>query len=119
MDKFEIGNELKRIRIARKISQEMVADYLGSTVQRVSSFETGRTRIDLESFISLCAFYGISADAFFHVPAGESALSPSEQALVDNYRALDPEGRAALSKYAEFLASSSSGSNDDSQDQVG
>jgi transcriptional regulator with XRE-family HTH domain len=117
MDKYEIGKKLKSIRLDRNISQEMVADFLGTTCQKVSSFETGRTRVDLETFISLCSYYHISADSFFDVSVTRT-LSAPEQALLDTYRSLDADGKTALSKYADFLASSSSGS-EDSQEQVG
>jgi transcriptional regulator with XRE-family HTH domain len=84
----------------------------------------------LETFSKVAIAIGITLDELLSMvdenqPVGlESTsarrpLSSAEQTLLCRYRALDPEGRAALSKYAEFLASSSSGSNDDSQDQVG
>lgn len=105
MDKYEIGKKLKGIRIERNISQEMVADYLGTTCQKVSSFETGRTRVDLETFILLCSYYRISADSFFNVTAPGS-LSASEQALLECYRSLNDSGKKAMEDYAQLLSSS-------------
>ena len=118
MDKYEIGMELKRIRMSLNIGQDTVAEFLGTTPQKISSFETGRTRVDLETFILLCSLYGISADTFFSIN-GANALSADEQALVQTYRSLDDDGKKALSTYADFLASSSAGSDSGSQQQVG
>ena len=119
MDKYEIGMELKRIRMSLNIGQDAVAEFLGTTPQKISSFETGRTRVDLETFILLCSFYGISADTFFSINSS-NALSPDEQELLHTYRTLDDDGKKALSTYADFLAASSSaGSASGSQKEAG
>ena len=94
MDKYEIGKKLKRIRMSKNISQEDVASFLNSTPQKVSSFETGRTRISLESFISLCELYGISPDSFFDLP--NHNFSPKEHALINIFRSLNEEGQNKL-----------------------
>ena len=94
MDKYEIGMKLKKIRMSKNISQEDVAAFLNSTPQKISSFETGRTRISLESFISLCELYGISPDAFFDLP--NQNLSSKEYILINIFRSLNEEGQDKL-----------------------
>ena len=41
------------------MNQEDVAKYLGTTTQKVSSFETGRTRVDVDTLARLCELYGL------------------------------------------------------------
>lgn len=94
MDKYEIGEKLKSIRISKDISQEEVAEYLDSTPQKVSSFETGRTRISLEAFISLCSFYDITPDSFFDFP--NNGISAKELQLLSIFRKLNEEGQDKL-----------------------
>lgn len=104
MDKYEIGEKLKKIRIAKNISQEEVAEYLGSTPQKVSSFETGRTRISLEAFVSLCAFYGITPDDFFDFP--NKGVTLDELHLLNTYRQLNQEGQEKMVLYGKDLIAS-------------
>ena len=62
MFKKEIGNRLKAARENAGLKQDQVADAIGSTFQKVSSFETGRTRVDLETLVILCNLYKTNAD---------------------------------------------------------
>lgn len=60
--KKEIGNRLKVARENAGLKQDEVADVIGSTFQKVSSFETGRTRVDLETLVILCDLYKTNTD---------------------------------------------------------
>ena len=62
MFKKEIGNRLKVARETAGLKQDEVADVIGSTFQKVSSFETGRTRVDLETLVILCDLYKTNTD---------------------------------------------------------
>ena len=104
MDKYEIGEKLKMIRISRDISQEDVAEFLGSTAQKVSSFETGRTRISLESFVSLCSFYKITPDEFFDIP--NKGITPNELNFLNTFRQLNEEGQEKMMLYGKDLIAS-------------
>jgi len=57
MFKQEIGNKLKAARETAGLTQDEVAKKINSTFQKVSSFETGRTRVDLETLLKLCKIY--------------------------------------------------------------
>lgn len=104
MDKYEIGEKLKMIRISRDISQDEVAEFLGSTAQKVSSFETGRTRISLESFVELCAFFKITPDEFFDIP--NKGVTPNELNMLNTYRQLNEEGQEKMMLYGKDLIAS-------------
>ena len=62
MNKKEIGNRLKVARENAGLKQDEVAEVIGSTFQKVSSFETGRTRVDLETLVILCDLYKTNTD---------------------------------------------------------
>ena len=59
MSKEEIAARLRAARIKKGMNQEDVAKYLGTTTQKVSSFETGRTRVDVDTLARLCELYGL------------------------------------------------------------
>lgn len=104
MDKYEIGAKLKSVRIRLNINQVDIAKLLDTTVQKVSSFETGRTRIDLETFIKLCKYYNISSDNFFNLNSNNDVTS--ETSLLSNFRQLNQEGQDKVLEYIQLLIKS-------------
>lgn len=62
MFKREIGNRLRIARENAGLKQDDVAKVINSTFQKVSSFETGRTRVDLETLVILCDLYKTNTD---------------------------------------------------------
>ena len=58
----EVGKRLREARENAKLSQEDVAQKINSTNQKVSSFETGRTRVSLETLVRLCEIYHVEPD---------------------------------------------------------
>lgn len=62
MSKEEIATRLRNAREKSGYKQEDIAQKLGVTPQKVSSFETGRTRVDVDTLIRLCNIYGVDAN---------------------------------------------------------
>ena len=62
MSKEEIAAKLKAARENAGYKQEEVADYLDVTPQKVSSFETGRTRVDVDTLRKLCELYNMDVN---------------------------------------------------------
>ena len=59
---MEVCANLKKIRTERRYSQEDVAEVLQTTQQQYSRYELGIHEIPVRHVITLCKFYGISAD---------------------------------------------------------
>lgn len=53
---------LEKIRKMRKLSQGKVAEVLKTTQQQYCRYENGQNEIPVRHIITLCKFYGISAD---------------------------------------------------------
>lgn len=62
MSKEEIAARLRSARERSGYKQEDVAKILGVTPQKVSSFETGRTRVDVDTLVVLCKLYNVDAN---------------------------------------------------------
>ena len=62
MSKEEIAAKLKAARESAGLKQEDVAGYLDVTPQKVSSFETGRTRVDVDTLGKLCELYKLDVN---------------------------------------------------------
>ncbi|CUO37688.1 helix-turn-helix transcriptional regulator [Turicibacter bilis] len=57
-----LGEKLRRLRIARQLSQEQLADKLQVSRQTISKWELGESIPDTENLILLSKFYGVSID---------------------------------------------------------
>ena len=53
---------LRKIRMERKYSQEDIAEVLETTQQHYSKYEIGEHEIPVRHIITLCKFYNISSD---------------------------------------------------------
>ena len=58
----ELLKRIKEIRIINGCSQLKIAEILNTTQQQYSKYENGQNEIPVRHVITLCKFYGISAD---------------------------------------------------------
>lgn len=59
---MSVSSNLRRLRLERGMTQEQVAQQLGVTRQALSSYESGRTRPDIDTLARLCGIYGTDLD---------------------------------------------------------
>jgi transcriptional regulator with XRE-family HTH domain len=92
MSNKEIGKRMKTARENAGLTQDDAAKVINSTFQKVSSFETGRTRIDIETLVKLCSLYKTNTDYILNPELNKKApsmeLAEDEQYLVESYRKL-------------------------------
>ena len=61
-----INYELRQLRLARGMTQEQAAQQLGITRQALSSYETGRTRPDVDMLQRLAEMYGTDLEGLLY-----------------------------------------------------
>ena len=109
MFKKEIGDRLRIARENAGLKQDDVARVIGSTFQKVSSFETGRTRVDLETLVILCNLYKTNTDYILnpelsrtnperHSPVG----TRKDDRLIKLWRQLPPEKQQKMLNIIEL-----------------
>lgn len=59
---MDVIQNLRTIRIKKGCSQMDIAEVLNTTQQQYSKYENGQNEIPVRHVITLCKFYGISAD---------------------------------------------------------
>lgn len=132
-DYVKLGAILKEAResASPKITQKFVADMLHVTAANVSSWEHGKSRIDIESYIRLCHLYGINAvyplaecsdnftyprlnvdvpgqpmsdgTEFSYEPKKSPSISDEEQEVLDKYNSLDAKDQGRAIGYMDRL----------------
>ena len=63
MSQFHLAENLTKLRHSKRITQEILADFLGVSKASVSKWETGQSLPDIAQLPRLAAFYDVSIDA--------------------------------------------------------
>ncbi len=61
-------DKLTSLRIDRDIDQKTIAELLNCKQSAVSKYETRKARYKVEDIITLCEYYGVSADYILGLP---------------------------------------------------
>ena len=101
MDYIALGKTLQEARIALGLKQSDIAEQLGCTSANISSWERGKSKIDIDSFAELCKIYHIDfSKTLERLNPIQSTyieqLDFSEQEHIKKYRILDEYGKKAV-----------------------
>lgn len=66
----EYTQRLRDLRTDRDLSQIQVAVILGTTKNQVGKYERGEQEMPIRHLITLCNYYGVSADYVLGLPEG-------------------------------------------------
>lgn len=66
-----LGTNLRKIRKAKKITQEELGKVIGVSKTAVVNYENGIRKIPLESVVKLCDFYDVSLDRMIEIKVSE------------------------------------------------
>jgi transcriptional regulator with XRE-family HTH domain len=73
---FEIGKRIRKARHASGLTQEELAEGLGTTFQQVQKYESGKNRVAASRLVDMARFMNISA-AWLLI--GEGFMSPLDE----------------------------------------
>ena len=62
VNKVEIGNRVRNLRIKDQYSQEELADFIGVTRANIANIETGKTTLTVNNLVALCGIFSVSSD---------------------------------------------------------
>lgn len=65
---MNIGKQIKTLRLAKGVTQEELAEYLGVSFQAVSKWETQTSTPDITLLPNIAIFFGITIDELFQIP---------------------------------------------------
>lgn len=93
-----LGSSLKNARESVNMKQSEVAKLIGCTSANISSWERGKSKIDIESLISLCGIYQINFNDLLHNVQNQrfSEFANFEKEIIKKYRTLDEYGKKAV-----------------------
>ena len=121
-----IGQNIKRYRIARNLSQEQLANMCGHTNNNarswVSKIESGVNDIPATELNLVANALGVQPNELLNSSVSEvptPTLTPSESAHLSRYRALDAEDQDTVDGLTESLLSKSKYHTQDDSGRTG
>lgn len=67
---MQIGDRIRELRVDRDLTQANIANILKTSQSYYSEYEHGKRAIPIQHIITLCLFYGVSADYILGLPKG-------------------------------------------------
>ena len=83
---YEIGIRIRRFREAKNLTQMQLADSIGVTNSRVSNWEQGTNRPDVDKLADICRVLSVSPSELLDVRLDTDELTEHERRLVLAYR---------------------------------
>lgn len=84
-----LGEKLRKLRIARKLSQEQLADELRVSRQAISKWELGESTPDTGNLVALSDYFGVSID---YLLKNQKESEPSAQVLIKEVQPIVSSG---------------------------
>lgn len=81
MDYYEIGQRIRRIRKARGMSQEQLAERVGISTTHMSHIETANTKLSLPVFVDIAEALETQTDALLYDKPRESVSTSIEDII--------------------------------------
>ena len=100
MNSEHFSHNLRRLRLAKGLTQEQLAAMLGVSIQSISRWECGNTLPDVMLLPEIARLYGVTVDDLYHEEA--TAYANYAQRLVSVYEATD-RSEDFLAAEQEFL----------------
>lgn len=109
MNYKKLGKELKKARTESGLSQAQVSKYINKTAQNISSWELGKSKIDIDSFERLCKLYGISFKDTLNsiVDDEDKGLRLSDEEIMRLYSHLKPSLKMLVRRIIYTLSNES------------
>ena len=88
------GSIIKKLRNEMNLNQSELAEKVGCTQANISSYETNRTRPDIDILVNLAKVFNKSVDYLLGLSTLDmDSLSENEQYIITTYRALREDNK--------------------------
>lgn len=98
--------KIKRIREAKSLSQQEIADKINVPVRRYGSWEREERKLNFEDAILLAEVLGCTTDELAGRKPIRSYADPEQAALNGYYESMNADGRTALVSSARLMSGS-------------
>lgn len=100
--KYEIGKKIRKYRENQNLSQKEFAKLVGVSNARVSNWEQGLNRPDVDLLAVICTVLKVSPNELLDIDI-KTEITAEEKDLLSSYRKLNPEGKKEALKRVNEL----------------
>ena len=83
---YEIGTKIRKYREIQKLSQKEFAKKIGVSNSRVSNWEQGLNRPDVDILSAICTVLNVSPSELLDVRLSPDDLNDQERGIITQYR---------------------------------
>ncbi len=83
---YEIGSRIRKFREAKKITQKQLAELIGVSSSRVSNWEQGINRPDVDILARLCNALSVSPSELLDIHLDNNEITAHEHNIISAYR---------------------------------
>jgi transcriptional regulator with XRE-family HTH domain len=83
---YEIGTRIRKFREEKNITQKLLADKIGVSSSRVSNWEQGVNRPDVDLLADICRALNVSPSELLDVRLSSDDLNDHERRIITAYR---------------------------------
>ena len=97
-----VVKNLRKLRLGRGVSQQQLADVIGSSQQSINKYENHNVEPDIATLIRLADYFGTTIDYLVGHTAPQAAapeeleLTREEFGLISDYRGLTPDEKRSI-----------------------
>ena len=84
MNKLTVGQNIRRFRKEKNLTQSELAELLGVSVQAISKWESGTSTPELEKLLALCECFNITLDELVRDEVSAEGKNEDPQKLKEN-----------------------------------
>ena len=84
--KYEIGTRIRKFREMQGLSQKEFAKLIGVSNARVSNWEQGLNRPDVDILASICNVLRVDPNELLDIRLNKDGLSEEEKQIISQYR---------------------------------
>lgn len=84
--KYEIGSRIRQYRKDKDLTQEQLANKINVTKNRISNWEQGINRPDVEIIGNICRVLNVSPSDLLDVHLSDDVLTEHEKKVIKAYR---------------------------------
>jgi transcriptional regulator with XRE-family HTH domain len=92
---YSFGHKLRKYRTAQKMSQMELASKIGVSNSRVSNWEQGLNRPDVDMLANICNVLSVSPSELLDIHISPCEITGHERSVITQYR-LKPELQHAI-----------------------
>ena len=97
-----IGNNIKTIRLSKRITQEQIAEKLNRSVNFVSLIELGKSGMSVQTIVDLCNILDISTESIFKGLINYN-LKNQDKLILDNLSILNNNDKEIVINLMNYI----------------